>query len=158
MTVTERRSSTQRQQGSMVRLLLIGTALLVVTLAAVAAVAARQAGAVPTNGQPCSRCHTQTATATVTLKVSATKVRPGTVVKVSGTVPSDHKWNKVTIQKRRGTNAWKLWKTVSITSSSTFSAKWTAPTTKGKYSFRAIYPGDNKYKRSVSPVRIVTVS
>jgi hypothetical protein len=158
MTVTDPRSRARSQQGRLVRPLLIGIALLVVALAAVAAIAARQAGAVPTNGQPCSRCHTQTATATVTLKVSATKVKPGTVVKVSGTVPSDHKWNKVTIQKRRGTNAWKLWKTVSITSSSTFSAKWTAPTTKGKYSFRAIYPGDNKYKRSVSPVRIVTVS
>ena len=158
MTVTERRSSTQRQQGSMVRLLLIGAALLVVTLAAVAAIAARQATAHPSYGQPCSRCHTQTTAATVTLKVSATKVKPGAIVRVSGTVPSDHNWDKVMIQKRRGTNAWKLWKTVSITSTSTFAARWTAPTTKGKYSFRAVYPGDNKYKRSVSPVRIVTVS
>ena len=119
---------------------------------------ARQATAHPSNGQPCSSCHTQTATATVTLKVSTTKVKPGTVVRVSGTVPSDHNWNKVKIQKRRGTGAWKPWKTVVITSTSTFAAKWTAPVTKGKYSFRAIYQGDNKYKRSVSPTRTVTVS
>jgi len=158
MAVTDPRPRTRSQQGRLVRPLLIAAALFVVVLAAVAAIAARQATAHPSYGQPCSSCHTQTTTAAVTLKVSTTKVKPGAVVKVSGTVPSDHNWNKVMIQKRRGTSAWKLWKTVGITSTSTFAAKWTAPATKGKYSFRAIYQGDNKYKRSVSPTRTVTVS
>ena len=137
--------------------LLVIPALAATALVSAAAIVATPAIAVPTNGQPCSRCHTQTAVATVTLRVSATKVHPGAIVRVSGTVPSDHTWTKVNIQKRRGTNPWRLWKSVTITSSSTFSAKWTAPTTKGKYSFRAVYPGDRKYKRSVSPVRTVTV-
>lgn len=157
MSDTNARSTRQGQRRSLVRPLSLAFALVVVALAATAALVARQADAVPSNGQPCGSCHDQTQTATVTLKVSATKVKPGTVVRVSGTVPSDHNWDKVKIQKRRGTNAWRTWKTVSITSSSTFSAKWTAQTTKGKYSFRAVYPGDNKYKRSVSPTRVVTV-
>ena len=158
MPDTTARSPRQLHRNGLARQILIAAALLVVVLAATAALAARQAGAVPSNGQPCGRCHTQSQTATVTLKDSATNVKPGTVVRVSGTVPSDHNWDKVKIQKRRGTNAWATWKTVTITSSSTFSAKWTASATKGKYSFRAVYPGDNKYKRSVSPTRTVTVS
>jgi hypothetical protein len=136
---------------------LVIPALALAALMSAAAVAARPATAHPTYGQPCSRCHTQTAVATVTLRVSAAKVHPGTVVKLSGTVPADHTWTKVNIQKRRGTNPWRLWKSVTITASSTFAAKWTAPTTKGKYSFRAVYAGDRKYKRAVSPVRTVTV-
>jgi len=158
MSNTGARSTSQGRKRSLVRPLTLAAALFVVAVAATAALAVRQADAVPSNGQPCGSCHDQTQTATVTLKVSATKVKPGTVVRLSGTVPSDHNWDKVKIQKRRGTNAWRTWKTVSITSSSTFSAKWTASTTKGKYSFRAVYPGDNKYKRSVSPTRVVTVS
>jgi hypothetical protein len=136
---------------------LVIPALALTALVSAAVIVATPATAHPSYGQPCSRCHTQTATATVTLKVSATKVHPGAVVKVSGTVPTDHTWTKVNIQKRFGTGAWKAWKTVTITSTSTFSAKWTAPTTKGKYSFRAVYPGDNTHKKSISPVRTVTV-
>ena len=158
MSDTGTRPTSRRERRSLIRDISIVVAMLAVALAATAAVASRQARAVPSNGQPCSGCHEQTQTATVTLKVSATKVKPGTVVRLSGTVPSDHNWDKVKIQKRRGTNAWKTWKTVTISSSSTFSAKWTAADTKGKYSFRAVYPGDNKYKRSVSPTRVVTVS
>lgn len=157
MSDTGTRPTSRREHRSLIRAISIVVAMLAVTLAATAAVASRQAHAVPSNGQPCGSCHDQTQTATVTLKVSATKVKPGTVVRLSGSVPSDHNWDKVKIQKRRGTNAWKTWKTVTISSSSTFSAKWTASDTKGKYSFRAVYPGDNKYRRSVSPTRVVTV-
>ncbi len=136
---------------------LVIPALALVALASAAAIVASPATAHPSEGQPCSRCHTQTASATVTLTASPIKVHPGAIVKLTGKVPSDHTWTKVTIQKRRGTRAWSAWKTVTISSTSSFTAKWTASTTKGKYSFRAVYPGDRKYKRSVSPVRIVTV-
>ena len=136
---------------------LVIPALALTALVSVAAIVATPATAHPSYGQPCSRCHTQTAVATVTLKASLAKVHPGAIVKFSGRVPSDHTWTKVNIQKRRGTNPWKAWKAVTISSSSTFAAKWTAPTTKGKYSFRAVYLGDRKYKRSVSAVRAVTV-
>ena len=136
---------------------LVIPALALTALVSAAAIVATPATAHPSYGQPCSRCHTQTATATIAFKASLAKVHPGTVVKFSGTVPTDHTWTKVNIQKRRGTNPWKAWKAVTISSSSTFSAKWTAPTTKGKYSFRAVYPGDRKYKRAVSAVRAVTV-
>jgi hypothetical protein len=136
---------------------LVIPALALTALVSAAAIVATPATAHPSYGQPCSRCHTQTATATVTLKLSAAKVHPGAVVAASGTVPADHNWTKVTIQKRLGTKPWKAWKTVTITSTSSFSAKWTAAATKGKYSFRAIYAGDNNYKKSISPVRTVTV-
>jgi len=136
---------------------LVIPALALTALVSAAAIIATPATAHPSSGQPCSRCHTQTATATVTLKVSATRVHPRAVVKVSGKVPADHTWTKVNIQKRFRAGAWKAWKTVTITSTSTFSAKWTAQATKGKYSFRAVYRGDRKYKRSVSAVRAVTV-
>jgi len=135
---------------------LVIPALALAALLMVAAVVAKPATAHPSYGQPC-RCHTPTATATVTLKMSASKVHPAKVVTASGTVPTDHNWTKVTIQKRLGAKPWKAWKTVTITSTATFSAKWTAPATKGKYSFRAVYAGDNNYKKSMSPVRIVTV-
>ena len=137
---------------------LVIPALALTALVSAAAIVATPATAHPSYGQPCSRCHTQTAKATVTLKASPAQVPAGTVVKVSGKVPADHNWTKVTIQKRLGTKPWKAWKTVSITSASAFSGKWTAQATKGKYSFRAIYAGDNHYKKSISPVRAVTVN
>lgn len=120
------------------------------------AVVSSSASAHPSEGQPCATCHTQTKSATVTLAATPLKVGPAATVKLSGTVPAGHNWNKVTIQKSRTGSGWKAWKPVTL-SGAGYSARWTAPATKGKYYFRTVYLGDNVYKRSVSPAKVVTV-
>jgi len=150
MDVGKRRKVRRRRSVAIVAGLLGLVAL------ALAVVLAAPVGASPGEGQLCSRCHTQTATATVRLAVSATSAKPGAKVKLSGTVPASHTWNKVKIQKRLGAAAWQTWKNVSLSGSS-YSPTWTAPTVKGKYSFRTIYLGDNVFRKSTSPVRSVTV-
>jgi len=140
---------------------LVLPALVVVALAVAAMVVAlataKPASSVPSNGQPCGRCHDQTQTTTITLRVSTTTAKPGDVVRLSGKLGAGRDDQKITMFKRRGTNAWRVWKRVVLTSTLTYSARWTAPTTKGTYSFKARYPGDNTYKGVTSLVRKVTV-
>lgn len=141
------------------RRIAIPTAIALLAVAAVAAVAALTAPAAvthPSYGQPCSRCHTQTKTMTVTFKATPLIVARGGRVVLSGTVAADHTWTKVNIQKRTPTGVWKLYRSVTI-SGTTFKTAWTAPTIKCKRLFRAVYQGDRVYKRSVSAARTVTV-
>ena len=114
----------------------------------------------PSYGQPCTRCHTPTLTATVTLTVTPSTVHPGAVVKLAGKVLPDHsgKLLSVTIQKSRTGTSWTAWKTVKISATSTYAAKWTAPATKGKYYFRTKFPGDNDHKKCFSAKKLVTVN
>ena len=122
-----------------------------------AAYTAKPAGSHPSEGQPCSRCHTQTLTTSLTLTLSKTSVAPGGRVRLSGTLAAGRSDQKITIKKSRNGTTWRVWKRVSLTSSLTYSATWTAPSTKGAYYFKARYPGDNKYKPCTSPRRRVVV-
>ena len=129
--------------------------LSVVAIAVVAIVSAGSAAAHPSYGQPC-RCHTPTQTATVTLTASAKKVHPAVKVKLKGTVSGSPAWTSVKLQKKRGTGAWKTFKTAAL-SSAAYTVTWKAPAKKGTYSFRTVYLGDNHLKKATSPVRKVRV-
>jgi ABC-type phosphate transport system substrate-binding protein len=133
-----------------------------VATAAVVVFATGSAVAHPSYGQPCARsgCHTPTLTATVTLTAAPSTVHPGAVVTLAGKVSPNHagKSLSVTIQKSRTGTTWTAWKSVKISSTSTYTAKWTAPTTKGKYYFRTKFPGDNDHKKCFSAKRLVTVN
>ena len=131
--------------------------LALAALLALAAYTAKPAGSHPSEGQPCSRCHTQTLTTSLTLTLSKTSVAPGGRVRLSGTLAAGRSDQKITIKKSRNGTTWRVWKRVSLTSSLTYSTTWTAPTTKGTYYFKARYPGDNKYKPCTSPRRRVVV-
>lgn len=141
------------------RRLLLPTAvaiLLVGMVVAVSAVIAPKAVTHPSSGQPCSRCHTQTLTTTLTLKASTISARVGGTVKFSGKVSNGRADQKITIKKSRNGGAWTVWKRVSLTTSRTYATSW-KPSLKGSYRFKARYPGDNKYKPDVSPIVRVTV-
>lgn len=149
-----------RSEPSHRRRLVLPAVLVAVVAAAVLAFAAwtaKPAGSHPSEGQPCSRCHTQTLTTSLTLTLSKTSVATGGRVRLSGALAAGRSDQKITIKKSRNGTTWKVWKRVSLTSSLTYSATWTAPSTKGAYYFKARYPGDNKYKPCVSPRRKVTV-
>jgi len=109
-----------------------------------------------------ANCATATAakrTAKITLRLSATSVYTSDRVHLHGTVPRNHAWNKIVIQRRRGTTGtWSAWKTVLITRASTYNAYWVAPRSTGRVSFRARYRGDARYRVSYSPVRTVAVT
>ncbi len=130
--------------------------VLVLAFAAIAVVSAGSAVAHPSEGQPCS-CHSPSTAATVTLKASVATIHPGKSVKLSGTVATSPTWTSVKLQKRKGTAAWKTFKTATL-SSAAYSASWKAPTVKGTYKFRTIYLGDNHLKKGISPTRTVKVN
>jgi ABC-type phosphate transport system substrate-binding protein len=140
----------------------IAALVAIAVTAAVVMFATGSAVAHPSYGQPCNRsgCHTPTLTATATLTVTLSTLHPGAVVKLAGKVSPDHsgKSLSVTIQKSRTGTSWTAWKSVKISSTSTYTAKWTAPTTKGKYYFRTKFPGDNDHKKCFSAKRLVTVN
>jgi hypothetical protein len=130
--------------------------LMVGLVAAVAAITAPKAATHPSYGQPCSRCHTQSLTTSLTLKASKATVARGGTVKFSGILAIGRSDQKITIKKSRNGGAWTVWKRVSLTSSLAYSASW-KPALKGAYRFKARYPGDNQYKPASSTVARVRV-
>ena len=95
--------------------------------------------------------------AKITFVVSKTKVHPGTVVRLSGSVAPNKAGKQVIIQKSRTGTSWTTWKKVTLSATSTYSAKWTAPKLKGKYYFRVKYAGDATIAANVSAKRLITV-
>ena len=138
------------------RLVAVISALSVLAFVVIAVLSAGSATAHPSYGQPC-RCHTPTQTATVTLKASPGKVTSGAKVTLKGTVSGSPAWTSVKLQKRKGTAAWKTFKTAALTSAA-YKATWKAPAAKATWSFRAVYLGDNHLKKATSAVRKVKVS
>ena len=137
------------------RHVLIASAIIVLAFAALFALSATGAVAHPSYGQPC-HCHTPTQTATVTLKTSVATLHPARSAKLSGTVSGSPTWTSVRVQKRLGTAAWKTFKTAAL-SGGAYSASWKAPATKGTYSFRTVYLGDNHLKKAISAVKKIKV-
>jgi hypothetical protein len=130
---------------------LIAPALFALCLVPIAAIAAGTGGMrahLTSQGAPAAR---------VTLSVSARLVHTGRIIGIHGSLPRNHRRNKVTIQQRRG-GSWRAWKTVGIGSASTYTTSWQAPPTTGRYSFRAVYRADGRYRTLVSPARTVTVA
>jgi hypothetical protein len=95
--------------------------------------------------------------AKVTLAVSKAKVHPRTAVTISGSVAPNKAGKRLVIQKSRNGRTWTTWKTVTLTTASKFSARWVAPTLKGKYFFRAKWAGDKAIAANTSPAKVVTV-
>ena len=138
------------------RLVAVISALAVVAFVVVAIASAGSAVAHPSYGQPC-RCHTPSQTAKVTLTASPGKVHPAAKVTLKGSVSGSPTWTSVKLQKRKGTAAWKAFKTAAL-SGAAYKVTWKAPAAKGTYSFRTVYLGDNHLKKATSAVRKVKVN
>ena len=96
--------------------------------------------------------------ATVTLRAAATSVHTGRAVRLQGSVPRNHVRTTVAIQAANApSGAWRAWRTVSISSASTYASTWLAPPATGTYYFRTVYGADRRYAASASPTVSVTV-
>jgi mono/diheme cytochrome c family protein len=95
--------------------------------------------------------------AKVTLTLSKTLVHRGAVVTLTGKCLPGKAGKMVTIQRSRNGTTWTTWKTVTLSLTSAYSAKWTAPATKGHYYFRTHFAGDSTNLAGTSPKRLVTV-
>ncbi len=94
----------------------------------------------------------------VSLGVSKAKVYPGTTLILSGKVLPNHKGKKVAIQRSRTGSSWTTWRTLKLTSTSSFKTSWTSPTKTGRYYFRARFAdADGRHVTNTSANRLVTV-
>ena len=91
----------------------------------------------------------------VTAAVSATSMKLGKTVTISGTVGPKHT-GKVTLQRLSGTR-WVAVTTASLTSSSNYSFK-VKPTARGSYSYRVVKPADTDHAEGISTRRAVKVT
>ena len=92
----------------------------------------------------------------VTARRSATRLRAGQSVTISGRVTPNHHGQRVYLQRRLLSGRWGTAKTAVLSRTSGYRLK-VRPPVKGRLAYRVLKPADRGHRTGTSPVLTITV-